>query len=298
MRKLAYILLFFATVINAQQFTIPSQIDRNLLYLNPAFAGFYETTVASAMYKSQWSGVPGALSFQNVEFHTPLKKQSMALGLQAKHESIGLKDNTEAFFTYAYRVRFDKSTLAFALKAGGNSISYQDAQLDNSDDKAFAKNGSMLPNAGFGLAYYHTNYYFGVSIPYFFGSFANADGTSQIDFDINRLNYIATLGGNFKAGEDFKIKPNAAVFYSMVLKPQVTANINVEWQDMFLLGVGYRLSEAFMINAAYLINKQLSIAYTYDYNIGKIGAFSKGSHEIGLLYYFGYKVNTISPRDF
>ncbi|HBH47961.1 MAG TPA: hypothetical protein DDX98_04945, partial [Bacteroidales bacterium] len=82
------------------------------------------------------------------------------------------------------------------------------------------------------------------------------------------------------------------------LKPQATLIINVRYLDSFVLGGGYRLNEGIIANAEYHMNQQFSIGYSYDYSLGDIGAFSSGSHELGLLYYFGYKLNTISPRDF
>jgi type IX secretion system PorP/SprF family membrane protein len=300
MTRLTIILLFFVSVLQAQQYSLPSQIDRNLLYVNPSYAGYYEATVASLMHRSQWVNMPGALTFQNFELHAPLKKQSVALGFQARHESIGLKNNTEVFFTYAHRIQLQKSTIAFGIKAGGQNINYglADLQDDIEVDVAFLSNSSFLPNAGFGISYYSSKYFIGIAVPYFFGAVSSPEGTLQTDFNIDRLAYVFSAGGSIPVSESISLEPVGAVLYSTILEPQVTAILNAKWSETILLGGGYRLNEGIIINAAYFINQQFSAGYSYDYNIGNIGAYSNGSHELGLLYYFGYKVNTVSPRDF
>lgn len=300
MKKITIILSFFVVVLNAQQYSLPTQLDRNLLYINPAYAGSLEATVASLMHRSQWINMPGAVAFQNFEFHAPLKKQAVAIGVQARHETIGSKDNSEVFLSYAHRIRMQKSTLAFALKAGGQSISYGKSILQNKEvaDAAFTNTSTIIPNAGFGLSFYNKSYFVGLSIPYFFGSQSTSDGNTQIDFDIDRLAYIFSAGGSIPINSSLSMEPVGALYYSKTLKPQVTAILNFKWLNSVLLGAGYRLNEGIIFNTGYFLSQQFSIAYSYDYNIGKIGAYSSGSHELGLLYYFGFKVNTISPRDF
>ncbi len=299
MRRYIYILLFVISVgLEAQQYSLPSQFDRNMLYLNPSYAGVHEATVASVMHRMQWVNLPGALTFQNFEFHTPLKKESMALGVQARNESIGLKNNTEAFFIYSYRIRMDKSTIALALKGGGQNIAFSDAELTRADDPSFNSTSAFIPNVGFGFSMYSPKYFVGLSVPYFFGTVSNADGTQQIDFGMERMAFTLSGGGSIALTDQLDFKPSGAVVYYMSLTTQFAAVANFQWNDLLLLGVGYRHEEGVLVNVGYFVNKQLSLAYTYDYNIGEIGAYSNGSHEIGLLYYFGYKVNTVNPRDF
>ncbi len=299
MRRFLYIVLFVISIgLQAQQYSLPSQFDRNMLYLNPSYAGSHEATVASVMHRMQWVNMPGALTFQNFEFHTPLKKESMALGIQARNESIGLKNNTEAFFIYSYRIRLDESTIALALKGGGQNITFSDADLTNVNDPSFNSTSAFVPNVGFGMSYYSSKYFVGLSVPYFFGTVSNADGTQQIDFGMDRLAFSLSGGGTISLSDNIDFKPSGAVVYYMSLATQFAAVANFYWNDLLLVGVGYRHKEGILVNAGYFVNQQLSVAYTYDYNIGEVGAYSNGSHEIGLLYYFGYKVNTINPRDF
>lgn len=302
MRKISYILIFFVASLQAQQFSLPSQIDRNFININPAYTGIKEATVASFTHRSDWVNSEGTWSFQNFELHAPLKKQNVALGLQARNESIGLRNNTELFFSYAHRIIMENSTLAFSLKAGGQSLSYDEAKLDDSDyDPAFESNSSFIPNAGFGVAYYSSAYYVGFSVPYFFGVVNTAEGTAQIDFEVNRLAYILSGGGSIPINTSISLEPYGAIYYTTAWKPQALAVLNVKWNDVLTAGAGYRLDGRIVFNAVYDLNNQFSIGYSYDYftqNSKSFGSSSSGSHELGVLYYFGYKVNTVSPRDF
>ncbi len=300
MRKLSFILLFISCALSAQQFSMPTQIDRNLLYVNPAYAGKPGASVVHLMHRTQWLNVPGAPTFQSFEFHAPLKKQAVAIGIQARRETTGNKSNNEAFFTYTHRIKLAQSTLAFGLKGGFNSLSYTQASLENSTtfDPAYEANSLLLPNAGFGIGYYSKKFYAGLAIPYFFGTKATNDGTAEMDFDMSRLVYLFTVGASLPVSDILKIEPSAAINYSSNLEPALMAQVNFRLMEHILFGTGYRLNEALLFNLAYGINRQFSVAYSYDYTLGKLGAFSSGSHELGLMYYFGFTANTVNPRDF
>jgi hypothetical protein len=63
-------------------------------------------------------------------------------------------------------------------------------------------------------------------------------------------------------------------------------------------GVSYRNNRSFGALIQFAINNQLRIAYTYDFDLGDLGSYSNGSHEIMLRYEFRYKVEAISPLNF
>jgi hypothetical protein len=46
------------------------------------------------------------------------------------------------------------------------------------------------------------------------------------------------------------------------------------------------------------LNPQLMIGFSYDYPVGRMSTFSKGSSEFILRYEFGYKVSAANPRYF
>jgi hypothetical protein len=62
--------------------------------------------------------------------------------------------------------------------------------------------------------------------------------------------------------------------------------------------LGYRVGEALIILLGYNLNRQFSLGYSYDMNIGELSKNTSGSHEINVQYKFGYRVNASNPRDF
>lgn len=292
--------LFIGLLCNGQQFALSSQLNRNLLYLNPSFTGIYETPVTNLMHRSNWIGA-NSWSFQNFEAHMPLRYQPIAIGAQVKHEQIGATSITEAFLYYGHRIEMGDARLAFGMKLGGGNSSMGEVSLSDPDriDMAFeAAKGPILPNFGFGVSFYSKDYYVGLSIPYFLSSVSGTDGNSSINFDYNEFSYILTAGGSFKINNNFSLEPIGAFVYSMIMEPTYSVILNTKIYNAAILGAGYRANEAMIFNAGYQMNNQLSILYSYDYNIGNVSTFSSGSHELGILLYWGFKVNAVSPRDF
>lgn len=280
------------------QIILPSQLDRNMVYLDPAYTGFYETTVFSLMHRSTWLGFgggngPGRM-FQDAEFHAPLKNQSIALGGLFRHIKEGGVNSNEAFLNYCHRIELSENEwLTFGIRFGGQFMSIdQDLKLrDISDDPAFsAFKNKTIPNAGVGIAYYTRQYYFGLSVPYLLNS--------KLQASFSDYSFILTGGGKIEVNNDIQFQPGGAFVYNISMPLTYQVQLNFKYRGMFLGGVGYRANDAIIATVGYFFNEQLSLNYSYDYNIGDIRAYSNGSHEIGLLFYFGFKINTVSPIDF
>jgi hypothetical protein len=68
--------------------------------------------------------------------------------------------------------------------------------------------------------------------------------------------------------------------------------------DRLWTGVSYRSSRSIAGLLQFSINNQFRIAYTYDFDIGEIGKYSNGSHEVMLRYEFKYEVEVVNPLIF
>ncbi|MBN1118706.1 MAG: PorP/SprF family type IX secretion system membrane protein [Bacteroidales bacterium] len=303
--KIFIILLFIIVRLSGQEFTLPSQINRNLLNVNPAYAGYYETTVLNIMHRSNFMGAGGRSiqEYQNAEFHAPLKKQSIALGMQLKHEQIAGRIRNEVFFDYSHRIELGNSKLGLALKAGGVSLSTDPnlSVLDINDPVFSSEYNSISPNFGFGVSYYSKNYYAGISVPYLLG-------LNEIKPEISSYAFILTGGGKFEVTDIISIEPYGGIMYSMSSPVSFMASVNSEINELILFGAGYKyyqkfysddaLTSSYFANLGLKINPQISLLYSFEYNTGKASIVSPTSHEAGLFWYFGYKVNTQSARDF
>ncbi|MBN2486904.1 MAG: type IX secretion system membrane protein PorP/SprF [Bacteroidales bacterium] len=294
------ILVLFSMALWGQQFSMPSQPNRNMVYVNPAFSGYLETSVASLSNRSSMLGFEGNFSFQNFEVHAPLKKQSVAIGLQALHQQIGSKSSSEVFFNYAFRIVFENSKLVFALKLGAVSTTYGDISLrDDNVDPNFLSNNFVLPNVGCGIAYYKNNFYVGAGIPYLFAINSNTSGNAEISApDIKNLNYMLNAGAAIPLNNNLRLEPHGILVYYLTMSPDYVGVLNLNVGNKIVFGGGYRSDESVLANLGYFISNQFSLQYSYNYNLGRTETLLKGDHELGLLLYFGYKIKTVSPRNF
>ena len=71
------------------------------------------------------------------------------------------------------------------------------------------------------------------------------------------------------------------------------------YKSAYKAGLGFRLHDAIIMVVGYQLNRQFSLAYSYDLTVAReLNDYSSGSHEINLNYKFGYKVNASNPRGF
>ncbi|MBA7715617.1 hypothetical protein ES703_124670 [subsurface metagenome] len=301
--KILTVLLFCTTGVFAQQMSVVTLFDQNLTYINPAATGNQEALTAGFFYRSQWTGFEGTPSTQFFSAHAPLKNPKVALGVMLEHESIGSINYTGVYFNYAYRFTVGPGKLSLGLKFGLNSGSQKTVSLRNTDDQAFNEksNTFFVPNAGFGALYSTEMYWASFSIPRFFGYKSDASGAYKMSHDFLNYEYYFAGGGKMALPSEFSIEPSVLLVYSAVHPFQAAVNAIGMYKNTYRAGIGYRYSEygeAFILIIGYNLNRQFSLGYSYDINIGKISDYTSGSHEINVQYKFGYSVNASNPRRF
>lgn len=136
----------------------------NMLYYNPAYAGSNDHMNVTAIHRQQWVGIDGAPMTQSLSLHTPLKYESLGLGLSVLNDRIGPLNQTWVNLDFSYTLRFKKSRskLSFGLKGGVNFVNNDLAGLSVLDqgDVGLSTNVSeILPNLGAGV-YYHSDQFF------------------------------------------------------------------------------------------------------------------------------------------
>lgn len=83
-----------------------------------------------------------------------------------------------------------------------------------------------------------------------------------------------------------------------LLNYQFDLNAHVSYIDRFWAGLSYRNSRSLAALFQFAVNNQFRVAYTYDFDFGRLGRYSNGSHEIMLRYEFKYKVDVVNPLAF
>lgn len=170
MKKLFAIVICCAAIpAIAQQDPLYSQYINNPFVLNPAYAGLTNNLNASISYRKQWAGFEGSPTTVNANGHLSLFNNKMGLGLMVVSDKIGTTSVTEAYSSYAYRIRVTShKTLSFGLQAG--LINYHtendELNLQNPGDPLFSGEPSQSkPSMGAGVILTSQKFFFGLSVP-------------------------------------------------------------------------------------------------------------------------------------
>jgi type IX secretion system PorP/SprF family membrane protein len=285
-------------------YPVYSQYLHNGLLINPAYAGARDVLSFFLSGRLQWAGIKGAPTSETVSIHSLLKNDRVGLGLTGQFFKYGFSKTTSVYTDYAYHVRLGKGKLAFGLKAGFDmsNTDYSAISLIDKPDLVFQTNDKpyFMPNAGAGLYFYGKKFFAGAAVPSFLSYIKNRDGNVSFnafkDYDI-----YASAGALITIAPAFKFKPSVFIDYSVqqTKKMQLDLNGNFIIYDFIWIGGSWRTSEQVAVGILQLqVNPQIMVGYSYDYPVGRMNTYSKGSHEIVLRYEFSYKVSAANPRYF
>lgn len=299
MRKIITYLFILSTQLGWSQHTpIITQYMFNGIALNPALTGSEEAFSVIGTYRAQWIGLEGAPQTQALSVHAPMKKENSAFGLQFFADQIGVTRQTGIYLSYSYKLKFKKSYLRLGI-AGGTSIirtNYSNLEVVQQNDANLTENfRGVLPDFSFGLHYYSKRYFASFSIPLFLGHQFN--GTNyKVYHDFGNYNYMLGMGYKFSVNESVNLKPSFLLKYRTTINPQIDVNFMAEFNKNFEAGIGYRSEESIIFLFKYRANDQFSLMYSFGIPLSSIGAYSYGSHEIGLKYSFKYNTKISGPR--
>lgn len=287
-------------------YPVYSQYLQNGLMINPAYTGTREVMSGFMSYRMQWMGTSGSPVIQSVSLHTPMKNDKVALGIMAQFMQFGFTKSTSIYANYAYHIRIGKGKLSFGLKGGADmsNTDYTGILLTNMGDPVFNVNDKpyVLPNVGSGLYYFSNKFFAGVSIPAFLSYKKTGKGSVQPFHSFNEYDIIFSAGGLITFSELFKFKPSLLIDYSFQDTKKLTQfdiNGNFIIADIIWVGGSWRTSEEVAVGILQVqLNPQLMFGFSYDYPVGRMASYSKGSSEFIIRYEFGYKVSTANPRYF
>ena len=95
-----------------------------------------------------------------------------------------------------------------------------------------------------------------------------------------------------------KLLPSLLIKYHPGNAIQIDYNAQIILKDRIWMGIGYRSKDMLVGMFQCQLNYQLRMAYSYDFELGSIGKYRNGSHEIVLGYVFNYARKVMGPRNF
>jgi type IX secretion system PorP/SprF family membrane protein len=287
-------------------YPVYSQYLQNGLLINPAYAGSRGSLSTFLSYRMQWIGIPDAPVFQTISLNAPTKNDKVGLGIMAEFMKFGFTKSQSIYASYAYRIRFGQGRLSFGLRAGfDRSNTDYSGILTTSPDRVFMNSDKpyFLPNVGAGVYYFSDKLFGGFSIPAFLSYRKNTStGAVEAYHSFSEYDLIFSGGGLVSISQALKFKPSILIDYSLQSTKRLTQldlNGNFIFSDLIWLGGSWRTSEQVLVGIMQIqLNPQLMFGFSYDYPVGRMSTYSKGSSEFILRYEFGYKVSAANPRYF
>lgn len=306
-KMIRYCLLFIAVVLSGTGIFAQQEVQNSLYMfnpniINPAYAGSREALSGVMDYRQQWVKWDGAPSTAMLSLHSPLKMESVALGLNIVNDKIGATNNTALYGDFAYRIRLNnrKDRLSFGIRAGGDYYSANLTKLYATDaNDQIQMNGNytrFLFNVGAGVYYYGKKHYIGFAVPKLLQN-QKADITS---FKAQQLaHYYFVAGYVFKINSMVDFKPSMQLKYTQNAPLSVEANASFFFMEKFWVGAMYRHKAAVGGNIMYQINETFRVGYAYDYTTTTMTKMSPSSHEVMIGFDLrGNKKGFMSPRYF
>ena len=297
------ILLLIPLSLAGQLAPVTSQYVLNPLSINPAYAGNRGALNIAAFYRRQWAGIPGAPETMTLAADAPFLDSKLGLGFSITNDKIGVTKETHFLTNYSYKINMDKGSLSLGLGAGliTTNTAWSDLVVLDPGDENYLTNSRVfvVPDFTFGAYYLNQNYFAGLSIPKLLGYKFNYD-KNRYTLMVNpgKYNYLLNAGYVYTLNQKIKLFPSTLITISPGEKLLVDLNAYVSLNDRIWAGVSYRNGRSLGALCQFAINNQFRVAYTYDFDFGKLGQYSNGSHEIMIRYEFHYKVNAVSPLNF
>jgi type IX secretion system PorP/SprF family membrane protein len=299
----SFILLMMPLSLAGQLTPVTSQYVLNPLSINPAYAGNRGALNIAAFYRRQWTGITGAPETMTLAADAPFLDSKLGLGFIITNDKIGVTKETHFITNYSYKISMDKGILSLGLGAGliTTNTSWSNLVVLDPGDENFLSDSRVyvVPDFSFGVYYSGQNYFAGLSIPKLLGNkFDLNKNKYTILFNPGQYNYLLNAGYVYSLSQKIKLFPSTLVTISQGEKVLVDLNAYVSLNDRIWGGVSYRNKRSVGALFQIAVNNQIRVAYTYDFDLGTLGHYSNGSHEIMLRYEFHYKVDAISPLNF
>ena len=302
---LAVMLLVAMGDVKAQQDAMYTQYMFNTLAINPAYAGSRNVISATALMRSQWTGMEGAPETQTLTLDAPMFKKKVGLGLQVFKDKVGIVSTSGAVATYAYRIRMERASLSFGVQGGVSQFraNYSDVVLEPfgpSYDMAFSNNvNSTFYNFGAGIYYNSDRFYAGLSSPQLLQNKLPSYSSGQSGRNRQFSHLFLMAGYVIGLSPDFKLKPSALIKAVQGAPLEADVNANLWIKDFFSVGAQYRTNADVSAMLELQVLPQVRIGYAYDHSLTSLRDYNSGSHEIMLRFEFSAdRAKVLSPRYF
>lgn len=280
--------------LNAQSDSYYSLFEYAQGIYNPGSAGSNNAMCVTSLHRQQWTGLKeGRPKVTVFSFDMPMiGMDNLGVGLNINQDIIGFQQDINVGANVAFRTELDPGMLGIGLginfinrSINGDWITWeslngQTVYIDPSIPHMESKTAFDL---SFGATLVGENFWVGLSATHL--------TKPKINYDIEAPSYIARhyyLTG----GYDYSL-PNPSfdlIGSGFIISdggmPTATLNLKLLYNKSFWGGVSLRYSDAIVPMVGIHLLNGISIGYSYDIVLSKIGSYQYGSHEIMIRYCF------------
>lgn len=300
---LTYLLIFVPYCLQGQLGPVTNQYILNPVTINPACPGDRGALNMAAFYRKQWVGVAGSPETMTLAADAPFADSKLGLGLMFQTDKTGVTRETRINTAYAYRIKLENGTLSFGLGAGliTTNTAWSDLVVVDEEDSHYLVDSRVfaVPEFSFGTYYANPVFFAGFSIPRLLGYDFNFDKNKySLKFDPGQYSYMLNTGFLIGLSPKTSFLPSTLLTYVSGKGLLYDVNAHVNFNDKLWTGLSYRNDRSMAGLFQVSISNQLKLAYTYDFDFGKLGRYSNGSHEIMIRYELRYRVDAVNPLIF
>ena len=270
----------------AQQRPAISTYMFNGLTLNPAYAGSLNLFVSTFIHRKQWVNVEGAPTSQILTIHNSFLSNQIGVGLMITKDQVGIHQETAAYGSYAYKIRTSSGILSLGLSGGFDNRRSDFNQLDilNTDDPLLTGSQSRFnPNFGTGVYFANSKLFIGVSVPYIL-----ENSLYQVENTITEAKesryYYGNAGLILDINKNIKLAPSVLIRMQEQNRMGWDLNATIIFDEIAYAGISYRNGGDLVFLTQMILNENFRVGYSYDATTSSLGSYSKGSHEIMLIY--------------
>jgi len=303
-RQAAHILVILLTVLlpgllRAQQLPLYSQYMFNTLEINPAYAGFKQSIQFTSIFRKQFNGIKDAPQTAMLSGDMPIGDTKLGIGLKIVDDRISITQNFGAQGSMSYRIEGDNSNLAFGIQMGALNYKTDFSKLNitNPGDPVFSTNlNALTANFGTGVFFNTDKFYAGLSVPNLVRTHLRKVDVALSEYEVKQATHMYLNAGYLiDLNDNFILKPSFLLRGVKGIPLQYDVNANVFFRDLMSAGVSYRSKSALVGLLDFRLVPTLRLGYAYDYNLGRLNNFSKGTHEIILRYHIPFDKDTLMP---
>jgi type IX secretion system PorP/SprF family membrane protein len=291
-KVLISMIMFLPLLLSGQNDIQLSQQFLSRVNYNPAATGGSNYMHVFLLGRQQFIGFKGAPSTQVLNAHNYFAQINSGGGLSITNDKIGPESSINAKLAYAYYVHFEDSYLSFGL---GGGVLYKNLDVskligENPDDPRVnsyvGRSNKVNADFDFGIEYNMAQFQVGASVTHL-----NVSPIKINNLESGRHMYFYAKY-TFNLDIDWKLAPAFVTHMSAWPIMQLDLSALATYRDRFWFGVSLRSNdrgtmESLVGIAGLYITDFLGLGYSYDLNLGPIGKYTSGSHEIALRFRIG-----------